>query len=215
MGRAIAIALLTVVLGGVSESATVPSGLVQVGVYNDAGVGDEELQRAQEIATRIYARAGVALAWSRCGKHGAVSGARRGCSYPGLLSIRVVSNSMSLREEDFGVAFLGSDGTGAQADVFYSGIEKLRQRSTLAAATILGNVMAHELGHLLLGINAHARTGIMQARWADRELREMGMGNLVFNERQSEAIRARILGASEMAAWRPAGRASLDSSLQP
>ena len=36
---------------------------------------------------------------------------------------------------------------------------------------ILGCVIAHELGHLLLGSNGHSVTGIMQPRWEAKQVR--------------------------------------------
>lgn len=202
MWQRILIGLLGCVLCGVSEAATVPSTEVRVAVYNDARVEEEVLERAQEIAAGIYARAGVTLVWSRCGKQNSLATPRepRSCSEPGTFSVRVVSKSLSLREESFGVAFLGSDGVGTQADVFYAGIVRIRQYSTSGDATILGHVMAHELGHLLLGMNAHSRSGIMQARWTSSELRQMELGGLVFNDGESVAMRSRLLGRAAMAA---------------
>src|SRR5439155_10444253 len=36
---------------------------------------------------------------------------------------------------------------------------------------LLGRVVAHEVGHLLLGTTAHSATGLMRARWNDEEAR--------------------------------------------
>jgi hypothetical protein len=38
-------------------------------------------------------------------------------------------------------------------------------RSGQDVATLLGRVMAHEVGHLVLGSNEHGRTGLMRATW--------------------------------------------------
>ncbi|MEO5822443.1 MAG: hypothetical protein ABIT71_18195 [Vicinamibacteraceae bacterium] len=38
-------------------------------------------------------------------------------------------------------------------------------KTGLPVALILGRVTAHEIGHLLLGTNSHAPTGLMQATW--------------------------------------------------
>jgi hypothetical protein len=52
--------------------------------------------------------------------------------------------------------------------------------------------MAHELGHLLLGMNSHSRQGIMQAHWTDQQLGQMSKGILKFDQRQAKAIGARL-----------------------
>jgi hypothetical protein len=55
--------------------------------------------------------------------------------------------------------------------------------------TILGCVMAHEIGHLLLGSN-HSATGIMKAHWGRKEVRELIKGDLLFTSQQSKLIQA-------------------------
>jgi hypothetical protein len=45
---------------------------------------------------------------------------------------------------------------------------------------ILGSVIAHEIGHLLLGPNAHMESGIMQAQWTREQLNQAFRGRLMF-----------------------------------
>jgi hypothetical protein len=54
---------------------------------------------------------------------------------------------------------------------------------------ILGCVMAHELGHLLLGPNSHSGLGIMHRQWRSREIQLALMGTLVFASDQSKLMR--------------------------
>ena len=54
---------------------------------------------------------------------------------------------------------------------------------------ILGCVIAHELGHLLLGSNGHSDTGIMQPRWEANQVRQLMTGTLLFTSEQSKAMR--------------------------
>jgi len=57
-------------------------------------------------------------------------------------------------------------------------------------ASILGCVIAHEIGHLLLGPKSHYGIGIMQPRWSLPQVRQGLMGVLRFTPEQSERIRA-------------------------
>jgi hypothetical protein len=158
-------------------------------VYNDAGVPALIVKEARDIAESIYRDAGVTLLWK---EHAApVAGATE-------FFVRIVPRSLNLPGEDFGIAFVGSDGLGIQADIFYSGIDRMAKNSSANPAEIMGHVMAHELGHLLLGLNSHSHLGIMQARWSDQQLRQMSMGALKFNKRQSEMINARLLGTHDI-----------------
>jgi len=77
-----------------------------------------------------------------------------------------------------GEAFFSESG-GYVADVYYREIQSLSSRRAVETATLLSYVMAHELGHLLLG-PAHSPSGIMRASWDSRDLDAIRMGWLQF-----------------------------------
>jgi activator of HSP90 ATPase len=54
---------------------------------------------------------------------------------------------------------------GVLATVHSRRVLALASRSGVEAAVLMGRVMAHEVGHLLLGTNAHAPRGLMRADW--------------------------------------------------
>jgi len=55
---------------------------------------------------------------------------------------------------------------------------------------ILGDVVAHEIGHLLLGSRAHSATGIMRGWWDRAQLQRALTGRQLFTPEQSARIRA-------------------------
>jgi hypothetical protein len=57
---------------------------------------------------------------------------------------------------------------------------------------ILGRVIAHELGHLLLGKNAHSAAGIMQAQRRDQDLGFSRHTAMLFLPREAKRIRANV-----------------------
>ena len=59
-------------------------------------------------------------------------------------------------------------------------------------ATWLGSIVAHELGHNLLGPNAHAIVGIMRATLLQEDWGKAAQGTLGFTRSQSQQIRAWI-----------------------
>ena len=95
--------------------------------------------------------------------------------------------------EVFGVAFLSAEGTGCYSDVFYDRAMELHANWNVGLADTLGNVMAHELGHLLLGSNSHASTGIMRAHWQGEELRHLSWGRLSFTNQQADHMRGKLI----------------------
>jgi hypothetical protein len=196
MFRNISILLLSVVWCARSFAGAEKNPQLTVFVYNYAGVPERVLNQAERITEKIYMSARVGISWKDCTRPVEEGEGQDKCSRsdPAVFSLRIVHRSLNLQEEDFGIAFLGSDGMGQQADVFYLSIERLEQNSSLGAPAILGHVMAHELGHLLLGSRSHSNLGIMQARWTSSQLRGISMGQLTFDRRQSEVIRARLHG---------------------
>ena len=112
---------------------------------------------------------------------------------PVHLVLRITPNvASSTSDTALGVAYLASDGTGRYGDVFWKRAQDLRRNSKVDLASILASVMAHEVGHLLLGSNAHAISGIMQAHWERGELRRISMGSLLFLPEQGKRMRARM-----------------------
>jgi hypothetical protein len=159
-----------------------------VSVYNDAGVPANVLAHAEEKTARIFARAGVWITWKNC-----LNCAR--FEWPTSLSVRIVPGSAPSAQEIFGRAFLSAEGTGCYTDVFYDRAAKLQSAWNVNLSETLGTVMAHEIGHLLLGSNSHTPEGIMRARWEGQELNRMARGNLLFTEAQSDHMRAKLFAA--------------------
>ena len=56
---------------------------------------------------------------------------------------------------------------------------------------LLGHVVAHELGHLLLCSSAHTHAGVMRARWETEDLRGLSHAGLVFLRGQLSNVRLR------------------------
>ena len=117
--------------------------------------------------------------------------------WPTRLAVRIVPRSAQATSEVFGVAFLSAEGTGCYSDVFYERALELHADWNVALSDILGNVMAHELGHLLLGSNSHSRAGIMRAHWQGEELHRLSRGNLWFTIEQASHMRGKLNGARQ------------------
>jgi hypothetical protein len=166
-----------------------------VSVYDDAGVAPEIVLRAEAQASRVFRDAGIDVRWrnSLWGQTTELMpmAAPANCA---RLNVRILPHSRDLAGEIFGVAFLGEDGHGQQADIFYGGIAKLSARGTHDTGVLLGSVMAHELGHLLLGSHSHSSAGIMRGRWDDTELKLTLAGLQGFNAEQAMRMRERIAG---------------------
>ena len=92
-----------------------------------------------------------------------------------------------------GFALLADDGAPASvAFVFYHRVESLAVELRGARDVLLGYALAHEVGHLLMGSNSHSPTGIMRARWTEKELRLASAGCVSFFPQQAAKMRAEV-----------------------
>jgi hypothetical protein len=170
-------------------------------VYNDASVPPTVLHRAEQRAESIFARANFEVAWVNCPQ--AATEDALACSridQPGHLALRITSDAAGpVSDVALGVAFLSPEGAGRYCDVFWKRAEDLHAKSNLDLGAVVGSVIAHEIGHLLLGLNAHTVSGIMRAHWEGEELRRIAMGNLWFAPQQAKLMRgrARLLESAE------------------
>jgi hypothetical protein len=169
--------------------------VVEVAVYDDVKLPEKVLAQSADEVTRIFHKAGVTTLWITCNSSKTTSVPDVKCQGPptlGHLSLRIVPRAWKARDGIFGMAFLSDTGTGAYGDVFYDSVEKLHRDWGVSLPRVLGHVMAHELGHLLLGSNAHSRQGLMLPAWRRDELRRASMGALLFTAEQARAIREKL-----------------------
>ena len=181
------------------QPASRPS--LRVSVFNDAKVPEGQLLQAEKLAARIFAQASVSVEWLNCGRQDETPEEQAACAefvFPGHLHVRILPRSQTLGLSTFGVSFQEEDGSGAQADVFYEGIARLERLGKTDSAIILGAVIAHELGHLLLGADSHARTGLMRPSWSAADFSPAIAGRLAFTDDQRQSLKARLSSANQL-----------------
>jgi len=168
---------------------------VRIDVFNDAGIAADVLRSAELEARRIFGAAHIEIQWTDCtaAQNGPPEGPGcRALRTPNHLNLRIVPGSQRQNQDVFGVAFLAADGTGGYSDVFYGSVRKLHKEGHGNEGRVLGHVMAHEIGHLLIGSHAHSPWGIMSAKWHAQELQRLEMGNLFFTTEQVNSIHGKL-----------------------
>ncbi len=174
---------------------------IQVLVYNYAGMPSEPLAQAEREAGRIYERAGIQTEWLDCPLTPAEAAAYPACQLPASLTrlaLRVMPRSLAASlgqsKAASGSALLPKDGSyGVIAQVCLECVEDLAHTHNAGFAVILAAVMAHELGHLLLGVDSHAPTGLMSGFWQKKELDRIAGGRLLFASREGDRMRRQVL----------------------
>jgi hypothetical protein len=172
-----------------------PGPSVTVAVHNHAGVSRNTLLQAEGTASEIFKQAGLDVDWENCDLSAEARQTASSCSlaeFPRHLQLSITGRAKDLTESVLGISFLAEDGSGCYSDVFFERVEELHERFHVNLGPLLGDVLAHEIAHLLLGTNAHSDTGIMRPHWNERDLVNASKGQLFFSQAQGRTMREKV-----------------------
>lgn len=175
-------------------AAAAPLPTLTVRCYHYAAVPPSVVAKAQAIATDRLRAAGISVEWL---DYPIVNGRPVGPDRPERyteLILDLLPEKMSQRipgvQTQLGVSLMDKERQLAvHAYIFVERAEALAGFAALAPEIVLGTVMAHEIGHLLLGTNNHSGRGIMRGQWGVADLREAGDGGLNFTPDQMRRLR--------------------------
>jgi hypothetical protein len=167
---------------------------IVVAVFNYAGLPPETLMLAEAQASKIYEKAGIQMDWRELSipAEGRMLPTVDRPAVRPVAYMKLVADAAIMAEhpslDTFGFAL------GNQVYVFADRVLEAYGRDTSQCPlhTIFGHIMAHEIGHVLLGQNSHALKGIMTPRLGAWEFWQMQMGALSFVPEQAEKMRKRI-----------------------
>jgi hypothetical protein len=172
---------------------------ITVQIYNYSQASPAILTRAEHEAGQILSAAGLQSVWLECPVKPLTAESPGPCQEAQAgtdLRLRILSAPIQNKFQDtvFGFAV-----HPVLASVYY---DYAQRRAKLDDAefelpVILGGVMAHELGHLLLGSNGHSTAGIMQPRWESGQVRQLLMGALQFTPEQSKRMGTDVRARTE------------------
>lgn len=169
---------------------------ITVLLYNYVEAPEKTLEQAKGVAARVFDKIGVEAVWLDCFSPAAkeqVDPACRRKPTPTTLRLRLVARSTNDEIFGFGMALLAMDGGfSSLSSVFYERVEELVRLRGSTRVALLGNIMAHEIGHLLLGIGSHSSRGIMRFPWKGKEVELADKGWLRFTPRQAKRIRVQV-----------------------
>ena len=179
---------------------------ITVRVYDHTHAKPRALHEAEQIASAILSTAGVAVVWLPCLTDDGSSKTAE-CAVPDdpiHLKLHILPRSMSkglrsVHSDALGFALLGAELT-CNAWIFYDRTNDFALEQQLTFERLLGTVIAHELGHLLLGENAHADAGLMHGYWSRKELLAIEFEQLVFSDVERRGIERGVVARREAAA---------------
>ena len=183
-----------------ASGGTQPKLRFTVLVYNYAAVSPDVLAQTEAEVARVYGHGVIEIVWLDCPLSSGQSGAFPACqpsAGPTWLVLRILPERMAERlsrtTDSLGFALFPDDGSfGRFATAFAHDADQLARRRKIGREIILGEVVAHELGHLLLGPGSHSNSGIMNASWHAKELQIIADKKMLFTPQEVEKMRANL-----------------------
>lgn len=154
-----------------------------VRVYNYAGLPDQLVNRAEREATGLFSDPGVEPVWVSCPQSPE-------CPTTAGFTLNLLQEgapAVSDKRHPFGYAL------GQTAWIHVDSLRPVVDSRLASWPAVLGHVMAHELGHLLLGADSHAADGVMRARFGVSEWNRVSRGRIRFSASEGERMRASLL----------------------
>ncbi len=197
MHRSIATSTLTLLLALILSNLVLAADgdeerAVSIRIHDYAQIEDAGLARAQDVVSGMYGAIGVRTDWleplqQSDGGTGTLD------STPSDLVVIILTAAMADRgvvpDGTIGFAAVERGVGGRVAYVIYDRVRDFAGDTTVDDMRMMGIVMAHEIGHLLLTHQSHSAGGLMRGRWQQSEFRSARPHDLQFSEPQAREIR--------------------------
>jgi len=170
----VAAVLMVVGIAGAAETPEPPA--VRLQLRSDIRVPDDVLEEARDEVVRIFAQSRFEVVWTDTAPD---------------VTVRIAAQVLGFaraKSQVMGAAKRTPD--GRVAHVFFRQVQEFARIYHIDLSSMLGHVIAHEVGHLLLPTFAHSPTGLMRAEWDDMQVRDAARRALTFTDGQAHRIRA-------------------------
>jgi hypothetical protein len=188
-------------------------------VYNAYGLSSSDLDTARIVVRQVFRAAGVQTIWRDCSGNRHESCSERLSANEIIVRLIRSPNGPRVSSPDhtLGVSLIQSErGGGSYTSVYPDRVDAIADRFGSERNLLLGRAIAHEVGHVLLGMTGHPVTGLMRAHWSERPLQATVPGDWIFSSVEAQqlrdATRTRAPGnqpAARVAAHAPAANAVL------
>jgi len=176
--------------------------VVTVRIHDYVHLKSESLSNATEIVTQTYKRVGVGIEWmgtmrpdiDRTARAAAVEKSRVAVAQ---LTINILTPAMAKRGHiaDGVLGFVAVPPEGGMGRIGYVVYERVREVAAGGGATesdILGVVIAHDIGRLILGAGSGTHAGLMNRQWDRRDLERVIPLALEFTPPEIDRIRTTL-----------------------
>jgi hypothetical protein len=184
---------------------------VTVQIHDYVHLPPASLSAASEVVTGVYKSIGVRTEWlapMRQDLHRAHTAPPGEPSHTPIAQVTmiVLTPEMTARghikEGILGLAAVAPEGIGRIAYVMYDRVSRQAANGAIDETELFGLVMAHEIGHLLLGVGSHSDAGLMKGDWDREDLRHFGVVTPRFSPIEADQIRAALAREPDVVAAR-------------
>ena len=155
--------------------------------------GRSTVWEARQKASSILERAGVKVKWAKSGNRAAG------------VAVRVVlaeTTPEELMPGALAIAYPYS-GCGKSIRVFADRIRQMTGGRFREETALLGYVLAHEIAHVLQGVDRHSDAGVMKAGWSHEDRTAIYTGRMRFEEEDVRLLRLGLLAGACRSISRP------------
>jgi hypothetical protein len=180
-------------LAGNGKYLSAQNAALRVDVYDYAGLNSAALHEFITHTREILTNSGVAVEVNLCAPAVSTSCESLNRSSKSVV-IRVVpgwgTNEKNSLWQPLGQSFAGHDG-GTYASIFLKLAEEKAREMNLSPIDVLSYAATHEVGHLLLGDQAHTVRGLMKEHWEADDFQAMAHNRLYFIPEQARILKMR------------------------
>jgi hypothetical protein len=163
-----------------------------VRTYDSAGVAPRALEHAQDSARATLASIGIEPIWRPC--HATACVGKPPKPHLVEVEVRLVNSPATAVPGSLGYAAVDVEQhAGTLATIYIDRIHAMAAQSGIDVGELIGRVVAHEIGHLVLGTADHAPFGLMRATWTAAEIQRRVPLDWRFTPAQGEEMRSRML----------------------
>lgn len=167
----------------IAEAARVQRATLTVHLVDLAGIRQGDLKAAKAEAASVFRQAGIDVRWAT----GALPVLSAHTAQTDELALFLV-NAAGLDQEAGSEAMGEAYRAVRRAYIYCNRLSAESRGRQTNGSVVLGRVMAHEIGHLLLPAGTHSRSGIMRPE-VDFEIRSVHS----FTRDQADTMRALLL----------------------
>ena len=171
--------------------------VVVVRVYDVTGMADVDRRDALDIARNALAAANVQVVFKNCGSIGPKDDSCKRPPEHGERIVRILNAPKNLPPgmgTHLGNALVDSSANGGVLATIYADRVTRVSAGQIDRSLLFGRVIAHELGHLLLGVTAHSNSGLMREFWTDQQVRRNESSDWAFSAEDRQRICLSLLG---------------------